>query len=377
MSHDDLPAGLGIVGCGDILPAYMTGFLQAPSLVRVVRFAAGSLAHAEAAAVRWGTGSAGSSEAVLADPAVRIVVSLTPPALHDDILRRSIAAGKHVFSEKPLASTVALARAAIEGAHRTAIATGCAPDTFLGPVHQTTRAAIDGGEIGEPIGYTSFSTYRRAEERHPNPGFLFRPGGGPLLDLGPYYVSVFVNLFGPVASVSGTTRIGVPIRRANRKDGPVEIPVSVPTHASATLVHASGVVGTFVASFDMWDPVRLPDLEIYGAHGTIESGHPAWYDGDVLVRRHHDQDWRLIPNALPDIQPGRQRFPLTRGLGVLDLVDSLAGRPLRTSSELALHVLEVLEGIQTASDEGRTVAMSTAPARPAPLDPTDLARWFS
>lgn len=377
MSDRSRPIHLGIVGCGNILAAYMTGLSKAPSRVRVIRFADMDLARANDAAAEYGVGSSGSFDELLADPNVEVVVSLTPPVIHDEIIRRASASGKHVFSEKPLSANVTLARAALAAAGGAGVTVGCAPDTFLGPVHQTSRAVVDSGEIGEPIGYTSFSTYRRAEERHPNPAFLFQPGGGPLLDLGPYYVAAFVNLFGPVMSVSGSSRIGVPVRRVHRADGLLEIPVSVPTHVSATLLHASGVVGTFVASFDMWDPVRVPDFEIYGAKGTVESGHPAWYDGEVLVRRHRDTDWRLVPNLLPDIQPGRQRFPLTRGLGVLDLAESLAGRPALTGSEIALHTLEVLEAIQTASDEGRTVAISTAPARPKPLAEADLTRWFS
>jgi predicted dehydrogenase len=355
----------------------MTGLAQAPRLVRVTRFADVDPARAQAAVATYGVGAGGTLDDLLADQDVQVVVSLTPPTLHDELIRVSSAARRHIFSEKPLSATVSQARTAIAAASGSGVSVGCAPDTFMGPVHQTTRAVIDGGEIGDPIAYTSFSTYRRAEERHPNPGFLFQPGGGPVLDLGPYYIAAFVNLFGPVVSVSGSTRIGVPVRRVDRSDGPLEIPVTVPTHASATLVHASGVIGTFVASFDMWDPVRVPDLEIYGSRGTLESGHPAWYDGDVLVRLHRDTDWRLVPSVLPDIQPGRERFPLTRGLGVMDLVDSLAGGPARTSSELALHTLEVLEAIQTASDQGRTVAITTAPARPAPLDAADLARWLS
>ncbi len=371
------PVRIGIAGCGNILAAYMTGLTKAPSRVRVTRFADVDPVRAQSAAATYGVGRAGTLDDLLADPDVEVVLSLTPPVIHDELIHSASAAGKHVFTEKPISATVAKARAALNAAARAGVTVGCAPDTFLGPVHQTSRAVIDSGGIGEPIGYTSFSTYRRAEERHPNPGFLFQPGGGPVLDLGPYYVAAFVNLFGPVASVSGSSRIGVPVRRVTRPDGPLEIPVSVPTHASATLVHASGVVGTFVASFDMWDPVRLPDFEIYGAHGTLESGHPAWYDGDVLVRLHHDTDWRLVPAVLPDIQAGRERFPLTRGLGVLDLVGSLSGGPARTGSELALHTLEVLEGIQTASDERRTVSMTTTSPRPAPLDAAELSWWFS
>lgn len=377
MSDTEQPIGLGIVGCGNILAAYLRGLTRAPGMVRVARFADMDPARAETAAAEHGTGAPATLDELLADPAVGVIVSLTPPAVHDDVIRAAAAAGKPVFTEKPLAATLDRARSALAEAAAAGVAVGCAPDTFLGPVHQSTRAALDAGEIGDAIAYTSFSTYRRVEERHPNPGFLFQPGGGPILDLGPYYIAAFVNLFGPVATVSGSTRIGVPVRRPRRPDGVLEIPVSVPTHASATLVHASGVIGTFVASFDMWEPVRLPDLEIYGAEGTMESGHPAWFDGDVLVRRHHDAEWRRLPNELPDIHVDRERFPLVRGLGVLDLVDALSGRPARTGSELALHTLEVLEAIQEASDSGRTIPINSAPARPAPLDAATLTRWLS
>jgi predicted dehydrogenase len=376
MSEVKRPVGLGIVGCGNILAAYMTGFSQSPSGVRVIRFADVDVSRAEAASSEYGIGRAGTFEELLADPQVDMVINLTPPTFHADAIIKASATGKHVYTEKPLSATVALGRAAVAHCVQSGVRLGSAPDTFLGPVHQTSRQLIDSGELGEPIGYTAFSTYRRVEERHPNPGFLFQPGGGPVLDLGPYYIAAFVNLFGPVASVSGSTRIGAPVRRVKKPTGMLEIPVSVPTHASATLTHASGVVGTFVASFDIWDH-HLPDFEVYGTNGALESGHPAWYDGDVFVRLHSDEDWRLVPSVLPQIQPGGQRFPLTRGLGVLDLVESLSGKASRTSSELALHTLEVLEAIQTASDESTTVPISSAPERPAPLTAADLARWFS
>lgn len=370
------PVGLGIVGCGNILAAYMTGFVQSPSLVRVMRFADMDVSRAEAASSRYGVGRGGTLEELLDDPQVEMVINLTPPTAHADMIIKASAAGKHVYTEKPLSATTGLARAAVAQSLRSGVRLGSGPDTFLGPVHQTSRALIDGGELGEPIGYSAFSTYRRAEERHPNPGFLFQPGGGPLLDLGPYYIAAFVNLFGPIVSVSGRTRVGAPVRYAKRPTGTMEIPVTVPTHASATLTHATGVVGTFVASFDIWDH-HLPDFEVYGSNGTLESGHPAWYDGDVFLRLHHDGEWRLVPSVMPQIQPGGQLFPLTRGLGVMDFVESLSGGPSRTSSGLALHTLEVLEGIQTASDEGRTVPISTSSGRPQPLTAVDLARWLA
>jgi predicted dehydrogenase len=286
MSDHRRPLGLGIIGCGNILAAYMTGLTRAAGVVRVARFSDVDLPRAEAAAAEHGVGRAGTLDELLADPEVEMVVSLTPPVIHDEVIVRAAAAGKHVFTEKPLSATVARARAAMAAADRAGVKVGCAPDTFLGPVHQATRAAIDAGEIGDPIGYNSFSCYRRAEERHPNPGFLFAPGGGPVLDLGPYYISTFVNLFGPIASVSAATRIGVPVRHAKRADGSIlDIPVSVPTHASATLVHSSGVIGADEAP-------RPGDIRLRGDARIGPSRVVRWRPPPPGPRR-----WRLAPSA--------------------------------------------------------------------------------
>jgi predicted dehydrogenase len=208
---------------------------------------------------------------------------------------------------------------------------------------------------------------------HPNPGVFFGPGAGPVLDVGPYFITALINLLGPIAAVAGMSRMGPTHRRIPRPDGTVEqIPVSVDTHASASLRFASGAVGTIVASFDIWDH-ELPFIEVYGAEGTLALPHPNWYDGEVKVRRHDDRRWWPVPPVLPPVVriPGEK----IRGLGVLDLAGALRGGLHRTSAELACHTLEVLDAIQLSSDEQRVVEIGSGCDRPAPVSPDDFKAW--
>ena len=210
MLHE--PATIGIVGCGNIFDRYLTGLSRFPDL-QVVGCADIDQPRAADAAARGGIRAFASVQQLLADPGIDVVVNITPPLAHAAVSAAALQAGKHVFSEKPLASTLTEADnlLAIQAAAGQRL--GCAPDTFLGSAAQTARRAIDNDMIGEPVGVAAFVTHSRAEEWHPDPGFLFRPGGGPLLDMGPYFIAGLVNLVGPVAEVTAMTRIGVTPRR--------------------------------------------------------------------------------------------------------------------------------------------------------------------
>ncbi|MGB9112343.1 MAG: hypothetical protein WCF24_06425, partial [Acidimicrobiales bacterium] len=211
----------------------------------------------------------------------------------------------------------------------------------------------------------------RAEEWHPDPTFLFTRGGGPLLDLGPYYVANLVNCLGPVEFVAGATRIGANPRKVSAPGRLVdEIPVEVPTHAVAVARLASGVIGTITASFDLWSE-HLPYLEVYGTEGILRLPDPDKFDGTVLVKPNAADEWqavapviRLVDWSAPDDR--------LRGLGVADLIDSLAGRPQRTSATFAYHVLEVLESIEVSSRDQRAIRLASRPNRPEPVAPGDL-----
>lgn len=365
------PVGVGIVGCGNIFPSYALGLAKLGS-VRVTGCADIDQARAQAMAKAHDLNAYASPGELMDDPEVGLVVNITPPVVHGAVTRQALASGKHVFVEKPLAASLADAGPVIAALAAAPGRLGCAPDTFLASAGQTARAAIDAGVIGEPIGVAAAIPHSRAEEWHPDPTFLFRAGAGPLLDMGPYYVASLVNCLGPVASVSGATRIGKNPRPVTAPGRLVpSVSVQVPTHAVAILRFASGVIGTLTASFDIWSE-HLPHIEIYGSEGILRVPNPDLFAEDVTVKPNGSEEWRVLPPVLNlgDFLPGDQRI---RGLGVADLVDSLGGRPQRTSAELGQHVLEVLESVEASSTSGAVVHLTTAPARPARVDAGDLA----
>jgi predicted dehydrogenase len=366
---------VGFAGAGNIFDAYGNGLARFRDRVTVTRVADVDLARAEQRATRYGIPAWGPLEDLLADPDVDLVVNITPPTAHAEVTAAAVRAGKHVFTEKPLATSAAAAGAMLEIVSSTDKRFGSAPDTFLGPAGQTARAAIDRGEIGEVVGFTAFSTHTRPERWHPNPTFLFQPGGGPVFDMGPYFVAALINLLGPVAQVAGKTRIGAKTRIVTAPNRLVDvIEVTVPTHANAVLSFASGAIGTLVMSSDIWDH-RLPNLEIYGTEGTLAVPHPNWYVGEVSVRLHDDQEWRVVEPVNPQLPGDDSRTQMLRGVGVMDLVDSLAGRPHRTNAALAYHTLEVLEAVQVSSDTSSVVTLQSTCERPAPLTEEQISGW--
>jgi predicted dehydrogenase len=364
---------LGIVGCGDILDAYMVGLARVGGQLTVARLADIDLDRAVSGAARHKVAKVGSVEELFADPEIDVVLSLTPPLVHDEVIAAAAETGKHVFTEKPLAASAALARSALDRADRAGILVGSAPDTFLGSAAQTARAAIDAGEIGEVIAVAAFAPYNRAERRHPNPEFLFGPGAGPLLDVAPYHVSWLIHLFGPVEMVAGLSRRSGSSRQVTTPDGrAIEIPVTVDTHVTSLLAFVNGVAGTFITSFDIWSN-RLPSIEIYGAAGTMTLPHPNWYDGEVHVRMHDDDDWRVLPPLFPAFQ--RAPAEKVRGLGIFELADAVRGARHRSSGAFAYHSLEVLEAMQISSNRSEFLSIESRCERPAALTTEDLERW--
>ena len=366
---------VGIIGCGKIFDTYADGLARFPERVRIARIADVDVGRAQDAAGRKGIEHWGSPAELLADPEITVVVSLTPPIVHAEVTTAALAAGKHVYTEKPLGATTAEAAPLLEHAQAAGRLLGSAPDTFLGSGGQTARAVVDSGEIGEVIGFTLVGSHSRAELWHPDPTFLFSPGGGPLLDVGPYFVTQLVQLLGPVAAVMGKTRIGAARREVTAPDRLVDfVDVTVPTHAAAVLELESGAIGTYLHSFDVWNH-RHPHMELYGTLGTLTVPHPNWFGGDVELQLHSEPAARVVPPVTPPIPGegmGRSNF---RGYGVLDLIGALDGAPHRTDARLAYHTLEVLEAVQLASDSGRSVAIESRVARPAPLSAIEIAEW--
>jgi predicted dehydrogenase len=351
--------GVGVIGCGNISAAYLTAARKFPVL-DVIALSDANPEAAEARAAEFGV-PARPVHAVLADPAVEIVLNLTVPKAHVEVGLKAIAAGKHVHSEKPLGVTVAEARKLIDAAAAKGLRVGCAPDTFLGGAHQTARQCLDDGLIGRPIGGAAFFMCPGHERWHPNPGFYYLAGGGPMLDMGPYYVTDLVNLLGPVASVIAiTTRPRSERLVTSQPLGGTRIPVEVSTHVTGTLAFVSGATVSMTMSFDVVRHKHVP-IEIYGDIGSLVVPDPNYFGGKIEFATAAEH-WREIPttHAYAD---GNYRI-----LGLADMAHAIrANRPHRASGALAFHVLEVMEAFQTSSEIGAAINITTRPERPAPL----------
>lgn len=351
------PARVGIVGCGNVTGLYLPGCAAFPS-IELAACADRDPARATALAERGGF-PAMSIEALLADPSIEIVLNLTPPTAHAGVTRAAIAAGKHVFTEKPFATDRADAEAILAEADAAGVRIGGAPDTFLGVGLQTARAVLDGGTIGE-VGFATAAVAHLGPERwHPDPDHFYAPGGGPLLDMGPYYVTALVHLLGPVATVAAVARGVGGERRIG--SGPREgqtVPVAVPTTVIASLTFASGAIGSLIASFDA-AATELPHFELHGNRGSLVLGDPNWFDGSVRLHG-LEGDWTEVPfTADPSIG---------RGIGLADLIEAIRlDRPARASGALASHVLDVLLSIEEAAATGHPVGIESRCERPAPL----------
>ena len=355
--------GIGIIGCGNISAAYLKAARVFPILdVRAV--ADLNLAAAEARGAEFGV-PATTVERLLADPSIEIVVNLTVPLAHVEVGLRVIAAGKHVHSEKPLGIDTVEARRLLDAAAAKGLRVGSAPDTFLGGAHQTCRRLLDDGAIGQPLAGTAFFMCPGHERWHPSPGFFYLRGGGPVLDMAPYYVTDLVNLLGPVARVAGITSRARATRTITSQPLAGEtIPVEVATHAAATLAFASGPVVTMVMSFDVPRHRHRP-IELYGSEGSMAVPDPNWFGGQIEIGTAAG-DWRA---AITEHAYANGNF---RIIGVADMAHAIRkNRPHRASGALAFHVLEVMEAVQRSSDEGRHVTIESRPERPAML-PADL-----
>jgi predicted dehydrogenase len=356
--------GIGVIGCGNISSAYLAAAKKFP-ILDIVALSDANPAAAEARAAEFGL-PARSVDAVLSDPSVEIVLNLTVPRAHVEVGLKAIAAGKHVHSEKPLGVALAEARGLIDAATARGLRVGCAPDTFLGGSQQTARQCVDDGLIGRPIGGAAFFMCPGHERWHPNPGFYYLAGGGPMLDMGPYYVTALVNLLGPVASVSGVaTRMRTERVITSQPLAGTRIPVEVATHVTGTLLFASGAAVSMTLSFDVARHKHVP-IELYGETGSLIVPDPNYFGGKIEYAN-ASEDWRDIETR-HGYADGNYRI-----LGVADMAHAIrAGRPHRASGALALHVLEVMEAFQTSSDVGKVVAILTRPERPAPM-PASLA----
>lgn len=359
---------VGIVGCGMIVNPYLQScgesqWLNLTACADLIDERA-EAACAKCADNGWGTPAPCTYDDMLADKNIDIVMNLTNPKAHFPLNLRALEAGKHVHAEKPLCVTREEGRHLLEAAEKHKVRLGCAPDTFLGSGHQTARALIDSGAIGEVSSVTLFFVGGGPDGYHEDPEFFFEAGGGPLFDVGVYCLTDVINLLGPVKKVSGMTKITFAERMVlSKKKYGQTISVEVPTHVSASLEFANGVIGTFVTSFDVKGGHHLPLIEVHGSEGSLSVPDPNQFGGKPLILRtaEREKGWQ-------EVEPTHGYGGGCRGIGAADIAAAVAnGRAHRASGDLAYHVLDVGLSIYDSADSGKTVNVSSAPERPSAL----------
>jgi predicted dehydrogenase len=352
---------VGIVGCGNISKIYFTNLKQYPEL-ELVAAADIDIDRAKERAAEFGLAKAYTVDQILEDPDIDIIVNLTIPKAHASVCIAALQAGKHVYVEKPLAVTREEGQEIIRTAREKGLRVASAPETFLGGGIQTCRKLIDDGAIGTPVAVSGFMLSGGHESWHPDPEFYYEAGGGPMFDMGPYYLTAFVTLLGPIRRVTGSAVITHPERTitSEKKRGKI-IPVEVPTHIAGVLDFESGAVGTLITSFDTPGGTTLPNIEIHGSKGTLLVPDPNNFGGIVKLRRTGSPEWEEIPLT-------HGYTDNNRGIGVADMARAIEeGREHRAHGDMAYHVLEAMHGFHDASRDGKHYVMQSTCSRPAPM----------
>ncbi|GIN70121.1 dehydrogenase [Bacillus sp. J14TS2] len=351
---------VGIIGCGNISSIYCQAGQKFEGL-EIHACADLDYSRAKARAVEFNIPKAYTVEQLLADPEIEIIINLTIPQAHAEVCIQALKAGKHVYVEKPLAITLEDGKRILEIAEAKNLMVGGAPDTFLGGGIQTCRKLIDEGVIGDVVAATGFMMSPGHESWHPDPAFYYQYGGGPMLDMGPYYITALINLIGPIRRVTGSTSITYKERTITSKPKYGEkIKVEVPTHVTGLLDFENGAIATLITSFDVKGST-LPNIEIYGSMGSILVPDPNTFGGPVRLKRQGDSEWEEIPLTHGFTEN-------SRGIGVADMAKALQnGRKHRANGLLTLHVLEVMHGIHEASDKGVHYELTTTCEQPEAL----------
>jgi predicted dehydrogenase len=350
------PARVGIVGCGVISRTYAANN-AAFDTFDIVACADLETARSAVIAADFGLEAIGVDELLRSD-AIDVVLNLTPPAAHASVTRAALEAGKHVYSEKPLGTTVEEARDLADLAESCSLCLGCAPDIFLSGAYQKARALLDDGAIGEPLAVSAAMLSGGQETWHPDPDIFFRDGAGPLLDMGPYYVTAIVSLLGPVRRVAGFAStfvreriIEIGPRRGER------FTAETPTHISSMLELSSGATAMLVATFESPGHYASTML-VHGSEGELALPDPNGFNGRMQIRRRRG-DWKAVT------YPSRGDAD-ARGLGLHDMVEAIADeRAPRASARLATHVVDVARSILDSCDTGTAVVVGSTAERPA------------
>jgi predicted dehydrogenase len=362
--------GIGVIGCGNISAAY---FRLSP-LFRGIEMRACADIDMDAAKARAKEFKlrAQTVDDLLASDDIDIVVNLTIPAVHYDVSRKVLDAGKHVYSEKPFVLSVKEGLDLKKRAEKKGLRIGSAPDTFLGGAHQLARNLIDAGKVGKITSGTCYVMSHGMEHWHPNPDFFFQPGAGPMLDIGPYYVTDLIQLIGPVKRVAAITTTPAKERTILSKPRKGEkVAVNTPTTIHAILEFENGAVVTLNTSWDVWTHNHAP-MELYGEAGTLFVPDPNFFGGAVSYTKAgapvKSLPTRRHPFSVANEKHSTGMMANYRTVGLADMALAIQdGRPHRCSMDLALHAVDVMTAILKSGESGKFVATQTTCERPAAL----------
>jgi predicted dehydrogenase len=351
---------VGVIGCGKISGIYLENGAVFDD-VEIIACSDLVPERAKAQAEAFGVPKACTPEELLDDEEVEVVLNLTVPNVHAGVSLAALRAGKHVYTEKPLAVSLEDGWKMLEVAGERDLLIACAPDSFLGGGLQTCRKVVEEGVIGEPVAVAAFMLNHGPEDWHPNPDFFYQPGAGPMFDLGPYYLSTLTTLMGPVRRVTASARVTFPERTiTSEPHAGTSITVNTPTHVAGVMDFESGAVGTLVTSFDVWSE-NQSRIDLYGTEGTLSLPDPNTFGGPVWLWRADENAWTEIPLTHP--YTGN-----SRGLGLADMARALrSGRRPRASGELGMHALEVIHAFLDSSERGEHVEVDSTFERPEAL----------
>lgn len=355
----------GIIGCGNISGNYLTNAKKFP-ILDITTLADLDLPRAQARATEFNVPKAASVDELLRDPFIELVINLTIPQAHGPVALRAIEAGKHVISEKPFAVTRDEGRRVLAAAAKKNVLAGGAPDTFLGAGHQTARKLIDDGAIGRPVAATAYMMGRGHEGWHPDPEFYYKNGGGPMFDMGPYYMTDLLQLLGPVRRVAGSTSIAIPERTigSEPKRGQ-KIKVETPDHVTGTMEFQNGCIATVIMSFAVTGAQNASPITIYGTGGTLMVPDPNGFDGAVKLLKLGEKEYTEVPLT--------HRTGYGRSVGAADMAYAIrGGRKARAGGEQAYAVLDIMQAFLDAGETGKAVEIEAKYERPAAL-PVGLA----